>query len=477
MPILPQIEHIVVVMLENRSFDNLAGRLYAPPAAPPRAFLPTGSRATYDGVTDDLWNPSNPSFFNGAPPVRVNIGVPTGFDVPSPNPNEPFASMTHQIFGPNGTTAPADQWMKGFVIDYARAGGAPDEIMACYEASQLPTLSALARNYAISDAWFASVPSQTWANRCFLHGGTSNGHVDNGSVANLGSWDIPTIFTLLEDAGKSWRVYSDMPGGISLVRGMHLSLTAFELSYRFHDFRRFERDCSHDALPQYSFIEPNFFGSDQHPPHDVRRGDEFLRRVWQALSTSPAWRNALLVITYDENGGCFDHVPPPFGATCPDAAGNPGDEGFRFDRFGVRVPTVLVSPYIEAGTVFRSPTATPHDHTSVLATLRDWLGLGQHFLASERIRAAPTLQHVLTLAHPRTDLPQLPAPPLEALISPTFNLPEPAPLNDIQLFLIERAATQLGMSVPSVLRNVHNARDAHDYLMRHHKPLLDYNRE
>ena len=93
------------------------------------------------------------------------------------------------------------------------------------------------------------------------------------------------------------------------------------------------------------------------------------------MSQSPSWNETLLIITFDEHGGTYDHVLPPTGAATPDKASDPGQNGFRFDRFGVRVPTILVSPWIEAGTVFRSNTATPLDHTSILATVRDWLGI------------------------------------------------------------------------------------------------------
>jgi phospholipase C len=123
------------------------------------------------------------------------------------------------------------------------------------------------------------------------------------------------------------------------------------------------------------------------------------------------------VITFDEHGGCYDHMEPP-AATPPDTASNPGEEGFRFDRYGVRVPTVLVSPYIEAGTVFRSPTAVPYDHTSILATLRDWLQIpAEKMLASERVKKAPTLGNVLTRSTPRLELPVI--APTEAAGKPT----------------------------------------------------------
>ena len=111
------------------------------------------------------------------------------------------------------------------------------------------------------------------------------------------------------------------------------------------------------------------------------------------------------MITFDEHGGCYDHVEPP-PAKPPDAASDPGEEGFHFDRYGVRVPTVLVSPYIEAGTVFRSPIAVPYDHNSILATLRDWLQIPQAQMPpSNRVKNAPGFANVLTRSTPRPDIP------------------------------------------------------------------------
>jgi phospholipase C len=145
-----------------------------------------------------------------------------------------------------------------------------------------------------------------------------------------------------------------------------------------------------------------------HPPHDVTAGEHFLLRIWNAVSQSPNWNETLLIITFDEHGGTYDHVLPPTGAVPPDPKSDPGQNGFRFDRFGVRVPAVLVSPWIEPGTVFRSNTDTPLDHTSILATLRDWLQIpAEKMLPSQRIAHSPTLEYVLTRTTPRPHNPTI----------------------------------------------------------------------
>jgi phospholipase C len=205
-------------------------------------------------------------------------------------------------------------------------------------------------------------------------------------------------------------------------------------------------------------LDPN----DEHPPHDVSKGEQFLFQVWKSVSESPAWNSILLIITYDEHGGCYDHVLPPSGAVTPDAASNPGKEQFSFDRFGVRVPTVLVSPLIQAGTVFRSNTATPYDHTSILATLRDWLGIADtDMLPSRRVAAAPNLAQVLTLTVSRKDMPVITPPETTTAQTPLIPL-----LNDLQRALVAGTALRFGMDVPKVMAQIKTHQDAVNFFKR-----------
>jgi phospholipase C len=181
----------------------------------------------------------------------------------------------------------------------------------------------------------------------------------------------------------------------------------------------FYRDASKGTLPSYSFLEPQFSPpgqNDQHPPIDIRPGEKLIADVYNAVVNSPQWKETLLVITYDEHGGTYDHYPPPGHATPPDGVGAPGQFGFRFNRFGVRVPAVLVSPYIEAGTVCRPAgrtpfDRTPFDHTSIIATVRNCLGLFGTLTA--RDKAAPDLSCALTLGRARADKPKVNPLPLK----------------------------------------------------------------
>jgi phospholipase C len=465
--ILPQIQNIIVVMFENRSLDNLCGWLYSDSSPQPSQYLPAGSPAAYNGLNPNLWNPSNDSYFKGDPPKKVPVQQgAANYQVPDPDPEETFVHVTSQLYGPQGEN-PTPKWpTQGFIVDYKTVDtppANPDLIMETYTPSQVPLLSALAQNYAISDAWFCSVPSQTLPNRAFVHAGTSNGKVDNGDFPDPFDFDVPSIFNVLHSRGVSWKVYSDTILTPSLTRTFFPQLWDPIFEDHFQHFGAFEDDCARNALPEYSFIEPSFLfePNDQHPPHDVSAGEQFLYRIWKAVSESPAWNHTLLVITYDEHGGCYDHVLPPTGAATPDVASDPGENGFRFDRFGVRVPTVVVSPYVQAGTVFRSNTSTPYDHTSLLATLRDWLEIPPaDMLASQRIDKAPNLEQVLTLASPRAVTPQFPPPRPAVPTSLTLRT------NSLQKSLLSGAAHRFGLHPKLLLDKIPTRQHAVEFFKR-----------
>lgn len=453
---LQSIKHIIVVMFENRSFDTMLGGLYADGVSPAQ-FLPSSSSGqAFDGLKPGLSNPTKAggTFLASTPAATATL--------PDPDPMETFANVSDQLLGTTEGATP----MSGFVLNYeTTATTDASQVMQCHSPDQLKVLSTLAREYAVCDAWFASVPSQTWPNRAFAHAGTSNGHVDNGEPPDPFDWQVPTIFNVLSDVGASWAVYSDALIAPSLTLTMFPTLWNAKYKPNFQRFSNFVSDCQNNTLPQYSFIEPRFLldPNDQHPPHDIYAGERFLYDIWQAVSSSPAWPETLLVITYDEHGGTYDHVLPPANAVSPDTVSNPGEQNFAFDRFGVRVPAVVVSPRIAAGTVFRSAVETPYDHTSILATLRDWLDIGPaDMLASKRIAAAPTLSSLLTLATPRTDLPAIAAPPSTGLVATSLA----RPLNDLQKSLVSGAARRAGLDPAATLGSMFTRQHAVDFFNR-----------
>jgi phospholipase C len=433
--ILPQIEHVVVLMMENRSLDNLLGWIY-PSGAAPAHVLPAGSSPDYDGLNPSLSN-SDPSV-NGGQPVHVSNGT-TDWDegavpvsqwfVPKPDPGEEFDHVTTQVSNDMG----------GFLTDYVtqQAGTPAEQIMQCYSVAQLPIISTLATSFAVSDAWFCSVPSQTWPNRGFVQTGSSDGNINNNYVP----WDINTVFDVLGGNGLSWMVYND--GALpSLTKTMFLGKYITN-DTNFSGIGAFQAACAQPAsaptsqkLPAFSFVEPNFgiIGNDQsyHPPHDVRPGEEFLATIYTAIQQSPYRDSILFILLFDEHGGTYDHVEPPEGAKPPEPGAVSSHENFTFDRFGVRVPAIIMSSWVTPGTVFRSNIDVPLDHGSVLATLRDWQGLSAAFAASlpsPRIGAAPNLAYVLTETEAQ-EWPTLPTPPASLAV-----IPEPddsEPLNGVQ---------------------------------------------
>jgi len=468
--ILKQIEHIIVVMLENRSFDNMCGWLYGGAQGAPKTYLPAsagGQPDPYEGLNDQLFNPVDAGYFEGKPsqtyPVFPHANAT---DMPNPDPKEDYPNVNYQLFGPDPPSQNPRWKNLGFVINYETVTGAniPVQIMEPFSPEQVPVISTLAKSFAVCDRWYSSVPTDTWPNRAFVHAGTSNGNVINGNPPNPFDWNVDTIFNVLESTGNSWKVYCDTTLTPSLTYSMFPKLWPYALN-RFAHFDDFEADCRKGALPQYSFLEPSFVENpnDEHPPHDVLAGEQFLLDIWTAVSTSPQWNQTLLLITYDEHGGTYDHVMPPWGATPPDAKSSPGQQGFGFDRFGVRVPMVAVSPSIQEGTVFRSDSAVPYDHASIPATLRDWLNIpDSKMLPSLRVRNAPTLGQLLTLTKPRADLPTIPSP---GVAKQTATL---LPANSLQRSLVSADAIRQGKDPHVALSNVVTKKDAIEYFSRPH---------
>ncbi|WP_051229151.1 alkaline phosphatase family protein [Paludibacterium yongneupense] len=398
---LQSIKHIVQLMLENRSFDQMLGFLYADS----QNLSPRGH--DFDGLTG---NESNPD--NAGRPVKVfpiTPDTPHAYFMPGADPGEGFLNTNIQLFSSENPPPGAVATNQGFVINFGNAiaydqakgykdsipGTRADDIMGMYTPQMLPVMSALARGYAVCDRWFASVPTQTIPNRAFASAGTSQGHLDN----HVKVFTCPSIFGRLESKGLDWSIfgYNREP----LTRSDFPDTLHADESH-FGHFRDFQARAAAGTLAAYTFLEPAFSaaGNSQHPNYDVALGEQLLRDVYYTLRNGPGWNDTLLLITYDEHGGNFDHVVPPQSATPPDELAGEFDN-FDFRRFGVRIPALLISPRIEAGTVYRAPSGEI-DHTSVLKTLQQRWGLEA---LTARDRAAPGLGDVLTLATPRVDDP------------------------------------------------------------------------
>ncbi len=432
---LSKIKHIIVLMMENRSFDNLLGWLYHDDQQ--RADQPK-----FEGLTYDLWNPldnidTDGNKFIEKVPVEMNgqkkykhgkqVPNPVDFTLPSPDPGEGYKDTNFQLYGVYNVDSvyPPAAVNIGFVNNYQNAmlygtysfGDAPTDpraIMKCYTPAQTPVLSQLAKSFAVCDQYYCSIPSQTLPNRDFVHAATSTGYVNNKPYSNC---DAKTIFNQMQDAinaGRndlSWGIYSGDSDGkpFSLTRTIMTQLTDSQFNSNFKTYTQFSQDAANGTLPSYSFLEPQFSGelqNDQHPPSDIRKGERFMADIYNAIVASPCWNETLFIITYDEHGGCYDHVSPPTGAKNPDEKNLAGQMGFMFNRFGMRVPTVLISPLIEAEQIFRSPNFPPFDHTSIIKTIQKCFGLDGYL--TQRDKNAQDLGGVLNLDSPRTsDLPSL----------------------------------------------------------------------
>ena len=389
-----RVEHVVVLMLENRSFDNLLG------------FLPHPDE-NFEGLAG-----AEAAFNERSDGTRVSAtpdGVPHGVD-----PDHSHAAALEQLGAFGGVAANG-----GFVRNYERrvatfgeeakwaAAADAGDVMRCLDpATHSPVLSRLALEFAVCQAWFCSVPGETWPNRNFAHAATSDGTVD----IEVGFYYDRTIFEHLEKGGASWRVYYDGTPQVWCFRRLWRARTILDFLHRrparigrWYEMPAFFRHVAAGDLPSYAFVEPShnrYFRdghrartNSQHPGNnkagdaDFKAGEQLVKDVYQSLLDRPElFARTLLVIVYDEHGGLYDHVHP-------DGVVAPGDPVFRglfrrvgrhvrawfdrrnrrprnrsfdFRRLGARVPAVLVSPWIEPGTLVTKTL----DHASIPSTLR-----------------------------------------------------------------------------------------------------------
>lgn len=467
--IMPNIKHIVHVMLENRSFDNLLGWLYEEAEKTNLVTaIDTQNPQTYHGLHPGLFN-----LDKDGNPQPVIKGTGGNLRIPAWDPHEVFEHIYKQCYtsltpgAPNPTATPE---MGGFYQDYYSFLDTPEDIMKTFTPDDLPVINGLARNFAVCDQWFASIPTQTNCNRAFAATGNSIGedhysgqkgawvdnHFDTFDPVKLKvNFTSPTHWNILSDHGYNstddWMIYYNKLWYLSdycYTRDLFTQIQDSSFDQHFDQIETFYERAKAGTLPAYSFIEPSWGnmwgpigiqGNDYHPPTNVGPGEMFLSKLYQAVAQSPSWNETLLVITFDEHGGTYDHFPIATNATPPWENGNPAqpdflEQDFPFDTFGVRVPAIFVSPQIQANTVFRAPSgSTPFDHTSFIATLLKWKGIDPASSGmGARVGNAPTFEAVLNANTLRTDTPAItPNAFSEAAVN------EPA--NDLQRSVAARA--------------------------------------
>jgi phospholipase C len=389
-------------MMENRSFDHMLGALHA-------------EDARINGLAG---NETNPDTTNEPAQVAPQAEFQSQLD---PDPDHSFPAVQKQLFF--GTPGPpAVAAMQGFVQSYwdqQHNVAHSHKIMYYFAPGKLPVLHTLAQSYAVFNGWFSSIPGPTVCNRAFAHYGTSFGQV------NLDIFYVKdaseSIYERMLAAGRTTKLYYFDPSS-STQEVVNLLKNQPQI---FGTYPQFLEDCKNNALPDYSFVEPNYsdhpgddggelLASDQHPDHDVQAGEVFIASIYDAIRQNPdLWQSTALLITYDEHGGIYDHVPPP--ACIPDGFHAPladtNNMPFAFDRLGVRVPSILVSPWIAKGTVVPGPEDPANgrvfEHASIPATITQHF-IGNYDNRTPREKAAQTFLDLLTdEMRPDSDCPTI----------------------------------------------------------------------
>jgi phospholipase C len=375
-PGLDNLKHIVVLMMENRSFDHMLGSL-------------TATNPKIDGINSGLSNPDTTGASVKPQPLADFQGQL------EPDPDHHFPAVDLQIFG-GDTSAGRVANMQGFVRSYFNQQGDmghSQKIMYYFAPDKLPVLTTLATEFAVFNRWFASIPGPTICNRAFVHYGTSFGRVDmNLLYVNEPFKSIYNRLIAANPKHTAKLYYYDTAS--STMEITNLLQNQPEL---FGTYQQFLDDCGKGNLPDYSFVEPNYndhdtdsgeeVASDQHPDHNIQAGELFIASVYNAIKqNADLWKSTALLVVYDEHGGIYDHVPPP--ACTPDkftASANDTGTGveFKFDRLGVRVPAILISPWIQKGTV----VDRVFDHASIPATITKFF-LGDYSPRSPRETSA-----------------------------------------------------------------------------------------
>jgi phospholipase C len=406
-------------MMENRSFDHMLGF-----SGITGSDAVTGKKTEINGLKG-----SESNAFSGKT-YTVHKGAP---DVMPHDPKHEFEDVTVQLAGPGAKYPPGGLYPainnSGFVAAYTRSDDFkltkddPGEVMRCFDTRvQLPVLYALAENFVVCDNWYASMPGPTWPNRMFAHAASSGGLDHSPSNAEIGSWETApgagfgfkqgTIYDRLRKAKIKYRFYSG--GHFPQVSGLKgVSITEIrEFSEHFaKDLHDPKIDC------KYFFIEPSYDvptyknGTSQHPVSHVSHGEAFIKATYEAVRNSPVWEKSLLILTWDEHGGFYDHAVPPLCVAPGDS--KPGDKyndhGFTFEHFGPRVPALVISPLIPPNLIDHRT----YDHSSIPATVSRVFGTEALTL---RDRSANALNKLFSMKTARMDAPKLlPSVPPESM--------------------------------------------------------------
>jgi phospholipase C len=395
---MTSINHVFVLMLENRSFDHMLGfsGITGKDAV-------TDLSTSVDGLTGSETNSYQDTAYKVSKPADFMMTVSPGHE---------FPDVLEQLSGQDAKYAPGGQYPpineSGYVTNFVQSGGksSPGDIMKCFDPSQLPVLTALASNFVVCDNWFSSLPGPTWPNRFFMLAASSSGLDHSPTPAEMIQWETLLGFKFqngsIFDRKISWRIYAE--GDLCLAHalsGIHFGdITPYS---------HFSSDINSAGYPaQFTLIEPNYGhvatdykgGTSQHPLDDVSSGETLIKTTYEAIRNSPIWNTSLLIVTWDEHGGFYDHAAP-----LPAIA--PGDApqfissnkfGFNFKQYGTRVPAIIISPLIPGNLIDRRI----YDHSSVPATVEQVYKIAP---MTQRDAQANHLLPLVSLTSPRADTP------------------------------------------------------------------------
>ncbi|KAK9748303.1 hypothetical protein RND81_02G049000 [Saponaria officinalis] len=446
------IKTIVILVLENRSFDHLLGwtkRL----------------NPNINGLTGSECNP-----ISTQNPSSKSVCVTDDAQYVDPDPGHTFENVAKQVFG---SSSPIPT-MTGFVEQATTMpdNNVSDTVMRGFKPENVPVMAKLVEEFVVFDRWFSGLPGPTQPNRLFVYSGTSHGAVGHVKKQLAMGYPQKTIFDSVQENGLSFGVYFQSVPSTLFFR----NLRKLKYVFKFHLFGKFKNDARLGKLPNLTVLEPRFFdlkgapANDDHPSHDIANGQKLVKEVYETLRASPQWNETLLVITYDEHGGFYDHVHTPYvNVPSPDGNTGPPPTFFKFDRLGVRVPTIMVSPWIKKGTVVskgKGPTDnSEYEHSSIPATIKKMFNLNSNFLTHRDAWASTFEDVVAQLSQPRTDCP-LTLPDVIPLRKTEAD--EERELSSFQREIVDLAAVLNGdhllNSFPEEMGKTMNVREAHEYV-------------
>ena len=383
-----RIKNVVVLVEENRSFDNMAGGF------------------SYSDEIDGLLHTKFCNPVNVTDPSQGTVcASPTLPNVDPDDPNHGVSGVNMELFGTFHPSTSSQETMQGFVFEQQLTFQTSNitrasEAIEFYNENDIPVMRTLAENFVLFDKWFCAVPGPTNPNRAYITSGTSHGHGKNDNDFNIAAIPVRSVFQQLSEKGVSWINYTPQPFfGDAIFYNWTVSSGAANTNMKLQS--QFFADAMAGTLPQFSYINPECCSNQSfHPSGSATNGQIFLKSVYEALRASPQWEQTLFIVTFDEHGGFADHVPPPKNVPAGDSItytetaqdGQPFT--FDFSRLGVRVPTYLISPWVGKSVIEHEGknNGKVYTHTSILKFLANLWDLDT---LTPRVGFSSTFEHLI----------------------------------------------------------------------------------